>query len=1026
MALCWKYFMVGCDKIQLLHHSRLDESTFQVNLVFFFLKLLISQKPELKEPNKAFKLHLFILIIVIIMHKKYAPLIVLVLLHTNLLPEFITGVRGAKFRCIERERRALLQFKEDLIDDYGVLSSWGGKEEKRDCCKWIGVGCDNKTGHVSLLDLHSSPVYEDRFTPLIGKVSDSLLELQYLNYLDLSLNNFDESMIDFIGSLTSLRYLNLSYNFFTVTIPYQLGNLSRLQSLDLSYSFDGSVENLDWLSHLSSLERLDLSGSNLSMVNDWLQVITNLPRLKELRLNQCSLPDIIPSPPSFVNSSKFLAVLHLSNNNLSSAIYPWLYTFSKSLVDLDLSGNQLKGSIPDAFRNMSALTNLVLSGNQLEGGIPRSLGEMCSLHVLDLCHNHISEDLSDLVQNLYGHTESSLEILRLCQNQLNGSLADIARFSSLKELDISYNRLNGRIPESIGFLSKLEHLDVSFNSFQGVVSGEHFSNLSKLQNLDLSYNSLVLRFKSDWVPTFQLSTIRLSSCNLGPFFPQWLRTQRNVHLLDISSANISDKIPNWFWNLLPTSAFLNLSHNLMSGTLPDLLSVDVVDGTFPGFDLSFNKFEGPLPAFPSTTSSLILSNNLFSGPISHICNIGGEILSFLDLSNNLLSGELPNCFMNWKKLVVLNLANNNLSGKIPSSVGSLFLLQTLSLHNNKLYGELPVSLKNCSMLKFLDLGENRLSGEIPAWIGESLSSLMFLSLQSNEFIGSIPPHICQLRNIRILDLSLNNITGAIPECLNNLTAMVLRGEAETVIGNLYLTKRRGAVFSGGYYINKAWVGWKGRDYEFERNLGLLRVIDFSGNNLSGEIPEEITGLLELVALNLSGNNLTGVIPQKIGQLKLLESLDLSRNHFYGTIPSTMAVLNFLSCLNVSYNNLSGKIPSSTQLQSFDASAFTGNPALCGLPVTQKCLEDVDVPQRPVMNDVIQDNKKTVHVFSMWFYTGMENGFFVFFVGFSGALLLKHSWRHGYFQFLDESLEFLCLILRAHKAKQKRLHPNSCS
>jgi hypothetical protein len=382
--------------------------------------------------------------------------------------------------------------------------------------------------------------------------------------------------------------------------------------------------------------------------------------------------------------------------------------------------------------------------------------------------------------------------------------------------------------------------------------------------------------------------------------------------------------------------------------------------------------------------------------------------------------------MDWKGLVVLNLANNNLSGKIPSSVGSLFLLQTLSLHNNKLYGELPVSLKNCSMLKFLDLGENRLSGEIPAWIGESLSSLMFLSLQSNEFIGSIPPHICQLRNIRILDLSLNNITGAIPECLNNLTAMVLRGEAETVIDNLYLTKRRGAVFSGGYYINKAWVGWKGRDYEFERNLGLLRVIDFSGNNLSGEIPEEITGLLELVALNLSGNNLTGVIPQKIDHLKLLESLDLSRNHFYGAIPLTMAALNFLSCLNVSCNNLSGKIPSSTQLQSFDASAFTGNPALCGLPVTQKCLGDVDVPQSPAMNDVIQDNQKTVHEFSMWFYIGMENGFFVFFIGFSGALLLKHSWRHGYFQFLDESLEFLCLILRAHRAKQKRLHPNSCS
>ncbi|KAJ6287883.1 hypothetical protein OIU78_029167 [Salix suchowensis] len=915
------------------------------------------------------------------MHKNYAALIVLVLLlHINPLPEFTTGVTGAKFRCIERERQALLQFKEDLTDDYGVLSSWGREEEKRDCCKWRGVGCDNITGHVTLLDLHSSPVYEH----LVGKVSDSLLELQYLNYLDLSLNNFDDSMMSFIGSLTSLRYLNLS----------------RLQSLDLSYSFDASVENLDWLSHLSSLESLDLSGSNLSKVNDWLKVITNLPRLKELGLNQCSLPDKIPPPLSFVNSSKFLAVLHLSNNNLSSSIYPWLYNSSNSLVDLDLSGNQLKGSIPDAFRNMSALTKLVLSGNQLEGGIPRSLGEMCSLHVLDLCHNHISEELSGLLQNLHGRTESSLEVLRLCHNQLTGSLPDIARFSSLRELDISYNRLSGCIPESIGFLSKLEHVDVSFNSFQGVVSGEHFSNLSKLQNLDLSYNSLVLRFKSDWDPTFQLNTIRLSSCNLGPCFPKWLRTQRNVHILDISRANISDKIPNWFWNLLPTLSFLNLSHNSMTGTLPDLSSANAVDGTFPVFDLSFNQFEGLLPAFPSMTSSLILSNNLFSGPISHKCNIAGEILRVLDLSNNLLFGQLPNCFMNLTKLVVLNLANNNLSGKIPSSVGSLFSLQTLSLYNNKLYGELPVSLKNCSRLKFLDLGENRLSGEIPAWIGESLSSLMFLSLQSNEFIGSIPPHICQLRNVRILDLSLNNITGAIPECLNNLTAMVRRGKSETVIGNPYLIKILGAVLSGGYYINKALVGWKGRDYEFERNLGLLRVIDFSGNNLSGEIPEEITGLLELVALNLSGNNLTGVIPQRIGQLDLLESLDLSRNQFHGAIPPTMARLNFLSYLDVSYNNLSGKIPSSTQIQSFNASAFTGNPALCGLPLTRNCPGDVVPLQSPVMNDVFKDNE-----FSLFFYIGMEYGFFVFFCGFPCALMLKHSWRHCYFQFLDELLDF---------------------
>eukprot|EP00258_Populus_trichocarpa_P026564 XP_024442583.1 receptor-like protein EIX2 isoform X3 [Populus trichocarpa] len=882
------------------------------------------------------------------MPKNYVLIIVLVLLHIP-FPGFIIGATGGKIGCIERERQALLKFKEDITDEYGVLSSWGGEEEKRDCCKWRGVGCDNITGHVTSLNLHSSPLYEHHFTPLTGKVSNSLLELQHLNYLDLSLNNLDESIMDFIGSLSSLRYLNLSYNLFTVTIPYHLKNLSRLQSLDLSYSFDASVENLGWLSHLSSLEHLDLSGSDLS---------------------------------------------------------------------------KLQGLVPDGFRKMSALTNLVLSRNQLEGGIPRSLGEMCSLHTLDLCHNNLTGELSDLTRNLYGRTVSSLEILRLCQNQLHGSLTDIARFSSLRELDISNNQLNGSIPESIGFLSKLDYFDVSFNSLHGLVSGGHFSNLSKLKHLDLSYNSLVLRFKSDWDPAFQLNNIHLSSCHLGPCFPKWLRTQIKVRLLDISSASISDIVPNWFWNLLPKLAFLNISHNLMRGTLPDFSSVDAVDDTFPGFDLSFNRFEGLLPAFPFNTASLILSNNLFSGPISLICNIIGKDLSFLDLSNNLLTGQLPNCFMNWSTLVVLNLANNNLSGEIPSSVGSLFSLQTLSLNNNSLYGELPMSLKNCSMLKFLDLSRNQLSGEIPAWLGESLSSLMFLSLQSNEFIGSIPLHLCQLTNLRILDLSQNTISGAIPKCLNNLTAMVLKGEAETIIDNLYLTSMRcGAIFSGRYYINKAWVGWKGRDYEYERYLGLLRVIDFAGNNLSGEIPEEITGLLGLVALNLSRNNLTGVIPQTIGLLKSLESLDLSGNQFSGAIPVAMGDLNFLSYLNVSYNNLSGQIPSSTQLQSFDASAFKGNPALCGLPVTHKCLGG-DLPRNPVMNGVIQDNQETVHEFSAWFYTGMGNGFCVFFCGLSGALLLIRSWRHAYFQFLDGSWGLLSRYWQLIRLDKK--HCQTCS
>ena len=90
-------------------------------------------------------------------------------------------------------------------------------------------------------------------------------------------------------------------------------------------------------------------------------------------------------------------------------------------------------------------------------------------------------------------------------------------------------------------------------------------------------------------------------------------------------------------------------------------------------------------------------------------------------------------------------------------------------------------------------------------------------------------------------------------------------------------------------------------------------IDLSSNNLSGEIPEEITTLDALVNLNLSWNCFSGVVPNKIGEMQLLESLDLSRNNLSGKIPASLSNLTFLSYLDLSYNNLTGRIPSGQQL-----------------------------------------------------------------------------------------------------------------
>ncbi|GFS37789.1 ubiquitin-specific protease 12 [Actinidia rufa] len=96
----------------------------------------------------------------------------------------------AKIRCIEREKQALLKFKETLIDDYGVLSSWGSEELKKDCCKWRGVRCNNHTGHVTMLDLRASLLDLDSlYQPLRGGLPKSFANL---SHFAISSTTFDQ------------------------------------------------------------------------------------------------------------------------------------------------------------------------------------------------------------------------------------------------------------------------------------------------------------------------------------------------------------------------------------------------------------------------------------------------------------------------------------------------------------------------------------------------------------------------------------------------------------------------------------------------------------------------------------------------------------------------------------------------------------------------------------------------------------------------------------------------------------------
>lgn len=106
--------------------------------------------------------------------------------------------------CLSTDRIALLDFKNGLNDPANTLSSWRGTS----CCRWRGIECDNITGSVTAIRLHSP--FVESFN-LSGEIRPSLLQIASLKHLDLSSNAFEGIPVpEFFGFFKNLQYLNQS------------------------------------------------------------------------------------------------------------------------------------------------------------------------------------------------------------------------------------------------------------------------------------------------------------------------------------------------------------------------------------------------------------------------------------------------------------------------------------------------------------------------------------------------------------------------------------------------------------------------------------------------------------------------------------------------------------------------------------------------------------------------------------------------------------------------------------------------
>ncbi|XP_048127721.1 receptor like protein 22-like [Rhodamnia argentea] len=423
----------------------------------------------------------------------------------------------------------------------------------------------------------------------------------------------------------------------------------------------------------------------------------------------------------------------------------------------------------------------------------------------------------------------------LYRNALTGDVKSTRweELLSLVNLDLRHNSLDGTIPLSLITIPSIKAIEISNNQFSGELSG--------------SVN----------VTCCQLSALDLSSHNLDGPIPVYVFELRGLSYLSLSSNNFSGSLHIDVFQQLKNLTYLDLSHN--------------------GLSVNATASTSALFGFPTLYTLKLASCQLSSVP-EFLQNL--PLLSYLDLSDNRIQGEIPKWIWESEYISYVNLSFNffeKLGEPLPNLSPDLTVID---LHRNKLQGQ-TLPLPPTSI--YLDFSSNNFSSVLENDIGKHLASTIFLSLSNNHFHGPLPESICKAQSLEVLDLSNNSLMGTIPQFL--------------MLENLKVLNLRNNNLTGGipHTLPAAC---------------LLRTLDVNANLLTGKLPISLAKCSMLEVLDIGNNWIKDAFPCQLRNISTLRVLVLHSNKFHRPIdcPVISGTWKMLQIVDLSFNNFSSMLP----------------------------------------------------------------------------------------------------------------------
>ncbi|XP_039821483.1 receptor-like protein 15 isoform X2 [Panicum virgatum] len=604
----------------------------------------------------------------------------------------------------ELPRLEYLDLSENLFQGHVPMSSFASISSALRTLKLSG---NNLSGAFHFFWLRNCTMLEE--VDLSGN-SDLSIDVKFhglappfqLRTLVLSGCKIDDIIVgpNFLGTQRHLQMLDLSRNNLTGNVPnWIFANIATLVYLNIaSNSLLGSIDPM-W-QHQSALEMINISSNHFVG-----QLPTNIssvfPNLEVLVASNNIISGYLPA--SLCNISN-IRILDLSNNRFTGEVPTCFFTDCPYLTILKLSNNNLGGLIFGGVSDLSVAA-IYLGSNKFEGTLPNNLSG-----------NLVTMDLHD--NNLFGELDTSFwglspQVLSVASNNLSGEIYPaICKLTSLQILDMSDHNFVGSTPNCAGEL-QMYLLNMSRNSLSRFSGG--FFNSSHITVLDLRYNQF--HGNLDWMHSLAQTRLLLLGGNRfgGQISPNICHLQY-LNIIDLSDNRISGSVP-------PCIGSISFGYHADDLDFQTLFS-------FIFFGTGFSSMGNDDPPFMYDTP-YDLQGFTFStkGNIYAYSRNFFNLMFGIDLSGNMLSGEIPWEIGNLTRVTSLNLSNNHFSGRIPASLANMSAVESLDLSHNELDGAIPSQLSQLWSLEVFSVAYNNLSGCIPG-------SGQFASFSMDSYIGN--------------------------------------------------------------------------------------------------------------------------------------------------------------------------------------------------------------------------------------------------------------------------------------------------